>query len=70
MRKMVRYPNAQHPSYSGVCYVDEDSDPDVSYYHYQDFWKPGWPKPRTFMVEVEKATGRAREVKTPPMIFH
>jgi hypothetical protein len=63
LRKVINYPNAEHPLCEGACYVDEDSDPDVAYYHYKDFRRPGWPKARTFILEVDKATGKAREVR-------
>ena len=63
MRKVIKYPNKQHPDFEGTCYVDEDSDEDVTYMHYKDFRRPGWPKARTFILEVDKATGKAREVR-------
>lgn len=69
MRTVITYPNEKHPRCKGTVYVDEDADPDVTYMHYQDFWKPGMKKPRTFIVEVEKATGKAREVKALPQHF-
>jgi hypothetical protein len=69
VRTVIRYPNKEHPECEGVCFVDEVSDPDVTYMHYKDFKRPGWPKPRTFIVEVEKATGRAREIRELPMHF-
>ena len=69
MRKVINYPTKEHPDCEGQCYVDEDSDPAVTYMHYRNFKRGGWKKARSFILEVDKATGKAREVRMPPVHF-